>query len=233
MAGSSVKQASKAAFDLKGAAFTILVLSLRSSNLAAVAEQLADKVRQASEFFHQAPLVLDFRQLPDDAAIDVTALLNMAREQGFVPVGITGCTKAQKKQTAALNLAVLTTRSGGRSLTADEIHPSPANSLIVTEPVRSGQSVAAEHGDLIVLNAVSSGAEIRAAGSIHVYGTLRGRAFAGSRGSEDARIFCQRLEAELVSIAGAYLVSEDFPPALRGKSVQIRLQADRLHLAAL
>lgn len=231
---SSARNDSKAAFDLKGAAFTILVLSLRSNDMGAVAAQLADRVRQAQEFFHNAPLVLDLRQLPEDEKIDLAVLISLVRSQGFVPVGITGGAEGWRSQAAAMELAVLTARSSGRPLPADEeAAPDAAASLIVTEPVRSGQSVAAEHGDLIVLNAVGSGAEIRALGSIHIYGPLRGRAFAGSGGDNEARIFCQRLEAELVSVAGVHLVSEDFPPALRGKPVQIRLQAGRLHIAAL
>jgi septum site-determining protein MinC len=104
---------------------------------------------------------------------------------------------------------------------------------IITEPVRSGQSIVINQGDLTVLASVGSGAEIAAPGSIHVYGTLRGRAFAGCGGSPNARIFCQKLEAELVSIAGIHLVSEDFPAHLRSKAVQIRLHGGRLHLTAL
>jgi septum site-determining protein MinC len=106
-------------------------------------------------------------------------------------------------------------------------------SRIITEPVRSGQSVVVSQGDLTVLASVGSGAEIAAPGSIHVYGTLRGRAFAGCDGSQTARIFCQKLEAELVAIAGIHLVSEDFPASLRSKAVQIRLHGGRLHITAL
>jgi septum site-determining protein MinC len=228
---------SKAAFDLKGAAFTILVLSLRSNDMDAVAVQLAERVRQAPEFFHKAPLVLDLRQLPDDAPLlDLSMLISLVRGQGFVPVGITGIAEGLKKQAAALELAVLTARTGGKPLHTDEAGPGQHNAapyLIVTDPVRSGQSIASEQGDLIVMTAVGSGAEITAQGNIHVYGALRGRAFAGSGGDIEARIFCQRLEAELVSIAGVHLVNEDFPAALRSKPVQIRLQAGRLHIAAL
>ncbi|MCI5148752.1 MAG: septum site-determining protein MinC, partial [Candidatus Electrothrix sp. MAN1_4] len=88
-------------------------------------------------------------------------------------------------------------------------------------------------GDLIVLASVGSGAEVMAAGNIHVYGTLRGRAFAGSMGNSQARIFCQQLEAELVAVAGVYLVNEDFPDSLRTKPVHICLQTERIRISSL
>ncbi|MGC2523410.1 MAG: septum site-determining protein MinC, partial [Stellaceae bacterium] len=86
----------------------------------------------------------------------------------------------------------------------------------------------ARGADLVVTAAVSPGAELMADGNIHVYGVLRGRALAGASGDAEARIFCSRFEAELVSIAGRYLVSEQMPPDERGSPVQIALVDDRL-----
>jgi septum site-determining protein MinC len=103
------------------------------------------------------------------------------------------------------------------------------NTIMVTEPIRSGRRVYAK-GDLIVLAPVSQGAELLAEGHIHIYSSLRGRALAGASGDRSARIFCQSLEAELISIAGLYRVSEDIDPAVRKKSVQIFLEADRLRM---
>jgi septum site-determining protein MinC len=88
-----------------------------------------------------------------------------------------------------------------------EINRNP--SKIITTPIRSGQQVYAPGGDLIIMAAVSAGAEVLADGNIHVYGALRGRALAGVKGDLSARIFCQSLEAELVSIAGTFKVDED------------------------
>jgi septum site-determining protein MinC len=103
--------------------------------------------------------------------------------------------------------------------------------LLVTTPVRSGTQIYARGGDLVVTAAVSPGAEIMADGNIHVYGALRGRALAGAAGDTESRIFCSRFEAELVSIAGRYLVSEQLPSAERGFAVQIALVNDRLTIA--
>src|SRR5262245_42901019 len=106
-------------------------------------------------------------------------------------------------------------------------------SLLLESPVRSGQSVIFPYGDVIVLGAVASGAEVVAGGSIHVYGALRGRAMAGSMGNARARIFCRRNEAELIAIDGYYRTAEEMDTSLRGRPAQCWLQDRVLSIAAL
>lgn len=101
-------------------------------------------------------------------------------------------------------------------------------SLLISEPVRSGQSVIFPEGDVTIVGSVASGAEIVAGGSIHVYGTLRGRALAGSVGNAFARIFCRKLEAELLAIDGLYKTAEDMEPKLRGQAVQLWLDGNTI-----
>ncbi|MGB7044066.1 MAG: septum site-determining protein MinC [Methylocella sp.] len=105
--------------------------------------------------------------------------------------------------------------------------PQQPNSLLLDSPVRSGQCIVHPEGDVIVVGSVASGAEVIAGGSIHIYGTLRGRAIAGSRDAR-ARIFCRKLEAELVSIDGLYLVADDMPAHLRGQPIQVWLDGDSM-----
>lgn len=105
--------------------------------------------------------------------------------------------------------------------------------LVVEEPVRSGQMVYAEGTDLIVLAAVNPGAHLLADGNIHVYGPLRGRAVAGAKGAAQARIFCLRLDAEMVGIDVAYLMADDIPRSSLGKPAQIRLDAGRVMVLPL
>ena len=107
-------------------------------------------------------------------------------------------------------------RTDARRRAAARARRERTTARIVTEPVRSGTQIYARGGDLIVTAAVSPGAELVADGNIHVYGPLRGRALAGASGDTSARIFCSRLEAELVSIAGRYLVSEQLPAEHQG-----------------
>jgi septum site-determining protein MinC len=106
-------------------------------------------------------------------------------------------------------------------------------SLMLDSPVRSGQSVFFPHGDVTVLGSIASGAEVMAGGSIHIYGALRGRALAGTGGNSRARIFCNRIEAELLAIDGYYRTADDVDASLRGKRVQAWLDGDKLMIAAL
>lgn len=108
-----------------------------------------------------------------------------------------------------------------------------AGTLMVTTPLRSGQSIVHPHGDVIVLGSVASGSEIVAAGSIHVYGTLRGRAMAGAQGNGAARIFCRKNEAELLAIDGWYTTAEEMEGTSRGKAVQAFLENDVLRVVPL
>jgi septum site-determining protein MinC len=121
---------------------------------------------------------------------------------------------------------------------ATAIAPLPSQSrqlpsLLVDTPVRSGQAVINPDGDVIILGSVASGAEVIAAGSIHVYGTLRGRALAGAYGNESARVFCRRYEAELIAIGESYKAIEDIESELRQKPVQAWLAGGELKIAAL
>ena len=117
---------------------------------------------------------------------------------------------------------------------ADARRRNEPSSLLVETPIRSGQSVVFPYGDITVLGAVSSGAEVVAGGSIHVYGALRGRAMAGAMGNNGkARVFSSRNEAELIAIDGYYLTAEDMAPDLRGRPVQCWLNDRVLQIAGL
>ena len=115
----------------------------------------------------------------------------------------------------------------------DRHAPQEPASLLIDEPVRSGQSVTFPKGDVTVLGSVASGAEIVAGGSIHVYGTLRGRAIAGSTGQASARIFCRKFEAELLGIDGLFKAADEVDPDLLGRPVQAWLEGEALRMALL
>jgi septum site-determining protein MinC len=111
--------------------------------------------------------------------------------------------------------------------------PAPVNSLLIDSPVRSGQLIVHPDGDVTIVGSVASGAEIVAAGSIHVYGTLRGRVLAGAYGNQRARIFCRRLDAELMAIDGHYIVADEIEPNLRKEPIQVWLEGDELKLITM
>src|SRR5215204_3390564 len=102
---------------------------------------------------------------------------------------------------------------------------------VIEGAVRSGQSIVFPEGDLTIIGPVSSGAEVVAGGSIHVYGALRGRAVAGSTGNRQARIFCRELEAELLAIDGHYKTADDIAPEVLGRATQAWLEGSAIEIA--
>jgi septum site-determining protein MinC len=127
--------------------------------------------------------------------------------------------------------------SGGRNFLVQqaeaEKRETKPSSLLLDTPVRSGQSVVFLDGDVTVLGSVSSGAEIVAGGSIHVYGALRGRAMAGVNGNSAARIYCQKIEAELLAIDGYYQTAEQLDETLRSRPAQARLDGQIMKITPL
>ncbi len=106
-------------------------------------------------------------------------------------------------------------------------------SLMIQDPVRSGQSIVFTDGDVTVLGSVGSGAEIIAGGSIHIYGALRGRALAGATGNTSARIFCHRVEAELLAIDSCYITADDIEDRLRCQPAQAWLEDGTMQISAM
>lgn len=220
--------------ELKGSTFTLSVLHLTETDPKQIKELLSSKVAQAPQFFHFAPLVLNVKQL---AYIpDFKALKSLIEEEDFVLVGISGANdEAMKVAAREAGLAVLTAGKESSLARKSEAVPAAeaiANSSTTTRVhqgnVRSGQQIYAEGGSLVILGSVSHGAEVIADDSIHVYGVLRGRALAGARGNRQARIYCQHLEAELVSIAGTYQLSDALPESFLGRDAQIRREQDQI-----
>ena len=201
---------------------------------------LDDQLSSAPELLVEAPLILDLAQAQDDLdAEQIGALVDGLRQRKLNVFGTENAAPAQQEAAEALGLIAIRAgrdaplpraRSREKSR-ADRLLP-PDN-VVLTRPVRSGQVIVAERGDLTVIGPVSSGAELVAAGSIHVYGPLRGRAIAGVHGEESARIFCQSQNAELLAVAGLYRTSESIDDELRNRSVQVYLDKDKLRMEAL
>ncbi|WP_028115546.1 septum site-determining protein MinC [Ferrimonas senticii] len=207
------------AIQFKGGGFTLSVLTLCGADLQSLQQQLADHIRKAPKLFAQMPVVLDLNRLSQQ--IPLCDVISMTRQAGLAPMAIESQQQQQQQQARDLGLPLF---KRSRDQTQTPLVPPKVISL----PVRSGQQIYAEGGDLIVLGAVSTGAEIVADGSIHVYGTLRGRAFAGANGLEQARIFCHNQQAELLSIAGHYQLSEQFAPSQWGQALMTSLQDQAL-----
>jgi septum site-determining protein MinC len=193
---------------------------------------------------------------------DYTSLRQLLRRHGMIPVGVQNASALQLRAAKAVDLSAFSGASGAgarrpapaveraapapepeRAPPPRERSPAPLEraadrpaadqrTRLVTQPVRSGTQIYAKGGDLVVVAPVSAGAELIADGHIHVYGALRGRAIAGAMGDTNARIFAHRFAAELVSVAGRYIVSDAIPAEHLNQPAQVALIDDELHILA-
>ena len=183
-------------------------------------------------FFVGKPVVLDLSAV-DLSQAAIAHLVASLEQRNIRVLGIEGVDAAH------LTTSMPPLLTGGRQcvLTQNEPkkpEPKPKpTSLLLDSPVRSGQSVVFAEGDVTVLGSVGSGAEIVAGGSIHIYGTLRGRAMAGVNGNSAARIFCQKIEAELLAIDGYYQTAEEIDATLRNRPAQAWLEGDIMKITPL
>lgn len=232
-------------FKLKGSLFTLTIMQLLDVETKEFSAQLAATIKQSPQFFRHAPVVLDVSEMQNDQnEINLSAITQELRQQGMIPIGIRGANDELKECAINLGLAFLNTHlpeppntdnssnKNGKT-TANNESKVINKAKIITHPVRSGQQVYAQGSDLIILGSVSPGAEILADGNIHVYGVVRGRALAGIMGDTSARIFCKSLAAELISIAGRYLVSENIKHDDENQATQIYLEQNQLCIAPL
>lgn len=236
---------------LKGGMYTLTSILLLDHDLDNLSEQLDDKIKQAPNFFQHAPVIIDVSRLYQQGEVfNFQALVNMMRTKKLIPVGVRGASKSLKEAAIAAGLALFPEdKVVAKKKTAEEIKPQealttapisvgaePLNNSptkIITQPIRSGQQLYVPGGDLIILAAVSHGAEVLADGHIHVHGPLRGRALAGVMGDQDAMIYCKSLEAELVSIAGQYRICDELKDACWKQAACIQLNEGRLNIRAI
>jgi septum site-determining protein MinC len=215
---------------------------------------LDEQMRTAAGFFSDRPVVADLAAVLEDVGPEVVLVaLDGLEARGLRVIGVEG---VRPTLLAATRWGRLPTNLHGRDVArepsvdlavaaaAEPSHATPnaatpndatssAPSLLIDRPVRSGQSVVFEEGDVTIVGAVASGAEVIAGGSIHVYGALRGRAIAGLKAGQGARIFCRKLEAEMVGVDRLYRTAEHWGADLHGRAVQVRCDRRELRLSAL
>jgi septum site-determining protein MinC len=196
---------------------------------------LDQQMRRSAGFFADRPVVVDLGAVLESIGRDaIPVALDGLEGRGLRVIGAEG---VRPTALAGTRWARLPTSLHGRDVAQAPPAEPPAAvslpSLLVDRPVRSGQSVVFEEGDITVVGAVASGAEVIAGGSVHVYGPLRGRALAGLRIGAGARIFCRRLEAEMVGVDQLYRTAEHWGPDLHGRAVQVRCDRGALQLSVL
>lgn len=195
-------------------------------------EEIDATLARSPGFFAGKPVVLDLSAV-DLSETAITHLVTSLEQRNVRVLGIEGVDPVR------LTTSMPPLLTGGRScvliqneIKKPEAKPKPT-SLLLENPVRSGQSIVFTEGDVTVLGSVGSGAEIVAGGSIHIYGTLRGRAMAGVNGNSAARIYCQKIEAELLAIDGYYQTAEEIDVTLRNRPAQAWLEGDVMRIAPL
>jgi septum site-determining protein MinC len=206
-------------------------------------EEVDTTLARSPGFFVGKPVVLDLSAL-ELSSSGITHLVSSLEQRNIRVLGLEGVDESYvttsmpplltggRNCMLAQNEPKETRETREAAKDALKAKPKPA-SLLIETPVRSGQSVVFTEGDVTVLGSVGSGAEIVAGGSIHVYGTLRGRAMAGIEGNASARIFCQKIEAELLAIDGYYQTAEDIDDNLRHRPAQAWLAGDVMRIEPL
>ena len=247
----------QAPIDIRFGQLGVLQLRIRTLDPGVILDELSGRFSSAPGFFRRAAVCIDLltvKTLPD--LDQLRAIIEAVSRTGMIHIGLAGEATAIESLAVAVKLPVLsalrTQMRPGPALEPLQAEPEsqveieveasssepPASdapgtrdttALLHTQMVRSGQRVYARHRDLVVSAGVASGAEVMADGCVHVYGSLRGRAIAGTRGDTGARIFCQEFHAELVSIAGVFRIFETIPADLSGKPVQVWLDGEKLH----
>ncbi|CAK7192000.1 Septum site-determining protein MinC [Commensalibacter sp. Nvir] len=217
-----------------GRSFLALVLSPEAP-LEAWLKSLDKQIQRSASFFLGKPIILNLERVSETEE-GLSDLYNELMTRNIQIISIENISTVCNAIQTWPKLGIF---SNGK--TVDPIHildktkpkPPTAPYHIIEEPVRSGQSIFFPEGDVIITNSVSSGSEIVAGGSIHVYGALRGRAIAGINGQPKARIFAYQLEAELMAIDGYYMTAEEIPENLILKPAQVYLDQNVMTVAPL
>ena len=229
--------------DLKGEMSLLTVLVLHTTQIQSIRHALDEKKQQTSHFLAKSPIIIDCQLLGERSLeLEFAELKILMTQVGFVPVGLRNLWEAAEAPAIDAGWALL--RPSKQQATPNTPSPTEINLeqepteavqrlLVLDRPVRSGQQVYCPHGDIVVLQHTSAGSELLAGGSVHVYGALRGRVLAGVQGDTQARIFCERLEAELIAIAGRYRLLDEIESNLKGQAVMIYLEQEKLKIVPI
>jgi septum site-determining protein MinC len=223
----------KTTFQLKGGMYTLTTIRLLQYDLSLFCKQLNDKIKSSPKFFENAPIMLDLCATTNIHEVDLELIAQSLQDLNMILVGVKTQNQIIKEKARQLKLAVFnhnTPAPDEKHTIKTQVHN---KTKVITQPVRSGQQIYAKNCDLIILSSVSQGAEIIADGNIHVYGALRGRALAGVSGDSGMYIFCHHFDAELIAIAGLYMVSEDLQKYKQKQGVKVYLDDNRLMIEPL
>ncbi|MDB4967196.1 MAG: minC [Myxococcales bacterium] len=253
----SSSRARSDAFEIDVNVAPVMVLRLKTANTDQIDKELRAHLASMRQMFPfpYSPVVVDLAELDEASALELPLydLAERLRACKLIPVGAANLPPSAVWNAAAAGMGVVQLGTSG-ARPVEPVPPDPpradppradppheealppdraASTVKVRQPVRSGQVIYAKGADLVVLAPVNAGAQVIADGDIHIYGPLRGRAFAGAQGMADASVFCQSLEAEMVAIAGQYLLSDKIPAEHRGARTRLYLENGQFRIQPL
>lgn len=227
--------------EIKSGSVMAVSIVLHGFDIVQIKSILQDLTGGASDFFDNELAIIDASHVEVVGRIDWREIVKVARGFGLVVVGVKNIHESQRESIVASGLSLV--ESVGKEREAVAVAPVSVNQasvalkqgpMIVDAPVRAGQRIYARNCDLIITAVVNNGAEVIADGSIHIYAELKGRALAGASGNTEARIFAQKMEPELVSVAGVYRTFENgFPSNWANKAAQVKLEKDVIFIDPL
>lgn len=223
----------------KGGMTTVTTIVVQAAILDKAKESIESFQAKAPALFKGMPVVIDFNDI-DIQQDFVAELINVVRSTGAIPFGIKGQSEHLGTVASLCNLAYLgNNTSKGKVLNSEgeskeEVEaaalPEVNETKVVDGQVRGGQQVYARNADLIIIGNVNNGAEVLADGNIHIYGSLKGRALAGLRGDDNAKIFVNNFDPEMVVVNGDYTVKDDIPKELIGTAVIVSKNEEKISI---
>ena len=237
----SVIKNMKKSVEIKSGSVMAVSIVLHDFNISQIESALLGVTGGDKEFFNGELAIIDATDSEANTFIDWFSIVEIVRKFGLVVVGVRNAPQSHVQSIIGCGLTIVESVGRDRApLSSPSVVPSIPQvgsrlaPMIIDTPVRAGQRIYAKNTDLIVMAVVNNGAEIIADGNIHVYAELKGRALAGASGDTQSRIFAQRMEPELVSIAGVYRTFENgFPANWANKTAQVKLEKDVIFIDPL
>ena len=214
-------------FELKVSLMPITIMRIKRANIHHIQQEMHHRMTQAPMLFRNIMMVVDLSQCQDMITRDfLDNLIEFLQQQNIIFSGLQNPTPEQRSIAAAAGIPLFNLQENIPSQ-HDQLNKR-LPTLILRTHIRSGQHIQAHSRDLIIFGSVSQGAEVMADGNIFIYGSLRGKALAGISGDKTTCIYCKKLDAELVAIAGHYRLSHNMPPIQTKDLIQIRVNTDEL-----
>ena len=206
-------------FNLKRKISTYITFDLLENNLIMFEKQLNTYFSRSPNFLKYMPCIIDIKKIHFSEKIDFSYLKEILKKKKLILIGVSGVNEKRKCSIIKSNLSII-----DNYLPKNKKKRIIYKTKIINRHIRSGEQIYEKESNLIILKPISSGAEVLSDGNIHIYSTLNGKALAGVNGNINARIFCNKIQSELIAIAGKFKLTEDIKGNIWGKPVMIFIE---------